>query len=144
MRNVYVLSLAQALSAAGMMTIFLLGGIIGSELAPLPQIATLPVSLTVVGLALTAIPGIGRKLAERLVLELRDRLGKPDGESAGSAAPASGREKVRVEALLALTSLGYQRAAAEKALRAAIAELNGVEPSVEALIKLALRHATRG
>ena len=45
MRNVYVLSLAQALSAAGMMTIFLLGGIIGSELAPLPQIATLPVSL---------------------------------------------------------------------------------------------------
>ncbi|MDQ1241181.1 MAG: hypothetical protein QG550_432, partial [Pseudomonadota bacterium] len=32
MRNVYVLSLAQALSAAGMMTIFLLGGIIGSEL----------------------------------------------------------------------------------------------------------------
>jgi MFS family permease len=56
MRNVYVLSLAQALSAAGMMTIFLLGGIIGSELAPLPQIATLPVSLTVVGLAATAIP----------------------------------------------------------------------------------------
>ena len=56
MRNVYVLSLAQALSAAGMMTIFLLGGIIGSELAPLPQIATLPVSLTVVGLAVTAIP----------------------------------------------------------------------------------------
>ena len=93
--------------------------------------------------ALTAIPGIGRKLAERLVLELRDRLGKPDGESAGSAAPTSGREKIRAEALLALTSLGYQRAAAEKALRAAIAELNGGEPSVEALIKLALRHATR-
>jgi MFS family permease len=69
MRNVYVLSLAQALSAAGMMTIFLLGGIIGSELAPLPQIATLPVSLTVVGLAATAIPAalimerIGRRNA---------------------------------------------------------------------------------
>jgi len=68
-RNVYVLSLAQALSAAGMMTIFLLGGIIGSELAPLPQIATLPVSLTVVGLAATAIPAalimerIGRRNA---------------------------------------------------------------------------------
>jgi MFS family permease len=68
-RNVYVLSLAQALSAAGMMTIFLLGGIIGSELAPLPQLATLPVSLTVVGLAVTAIPAalimerIGRRNA---------------------------------------------------------------------------------
>ena len=56
MRNVYVLALAQALSAAGMMTVFLLGGIIGSELAPLPQLATPPVSLTVVGLAATAIP----------------------------------------------------------------------------------------
>jgi len=68
-RNVYVLSVAQALSAAGMMTVFLLGGIIGSELAPLPQLATLPVSLTVVGLAVTAIPAallmerIGRRNA---------------------------------------------------------------------------------
>jgi MFS family permease len=68
-RNVYVLSLAQALSAAGMMVIFLLGGIIGSELAPLPQLATLPVSLTIVGLAVTAIPAalvmerIGRRNA---------------------------------------------------------------------------------
>ena len=69
MRNVYVLSVAQALSAAGMMTVFLLGGILGSELAPLPQLATLPVSLTVVGLAATAIPAallmerIGRRNA---------------------------------------------------------------------------------
>jgi MFS family permease len=69
MRNVYVLAVAQALSAAGMMTVFLLGGILGSELAPLPQLATLPVSLTVVGLAVTAIPAallmerIGRRNA---------------------------------------------------------------------------------
>jgi len=55
-RNVYLLAIAQALSAAGMMTVFLLGGILGSELAPLPALATLPVSLTVVGLAATAIP----------------------------------------------------------------------------------------
>ena len=69
MRNVYVLSVAQALSAAGMMTVFLLGGILGSELAPMPQLATLPVSLTVVGLAASAIPAallmerIGRRNA---------------------------------------------------------------------------------
>jgi len=55
-RNVYVLALAQALSAAGMMTVFLLGGILGSQLAPRPGFATLPVSLTVVGLAATTIP----------------------------------------------------------------------------------------
>ena len=56
MRNVYVLAVAQAFSAAGMMTVFLLGAIVGSELAPIPELATLPVSLTVVGLAATAIP----------------------------------------------------------------------------------------
>jgi MFS family permease len=69
MRNVYVLALAQALSAAGLMAIFLLGGIVGSELAPLPQLATLPVSLAIVGLAAAAIPAallmerIGRRNA---------------------------------------------------------------------------------
>jgi MFS family permease len=69
MRNVYVLAIAQALSAAGMMTVFLLGGILGSQFAPVPQLATLPVSLTVVGLAATAIPApllmerIGRRNA---------------------------------------------------------------------------------
>lgn len=69
MRNVYVLAIAQALSAAGMMTVFLLGGILGSGLAPVPELATLPVSLTIVGLAATAIPAallmerIGRRNA---------------------------------------------------------------------------------
>lgn len=56
MRNVVVLSVAQALSASGMMTMTLLGGILGSQLAPSPQLATLPVSLTILGLALTTIP----------------------------------------------------------------------------------------
>jgi len=55
-RNVLVLTVAQALSASGMMTMTLLGGILGSIYAPLPQLATLPVSLTVVGLALTTVP----------------------------------------------------------------------------------------
>jgi MFS family permease len=69
MRNVYVLATAQAFSAAGMMTVFLLGGIIGSELAPRPELATLPVSLTIVGLAASAVPAallmerVGRRAA---------------------------------------------------------------------------------
>ena len=64
-----MLALAQALSAAGMMTVFLLGSIVGAGLAPRPELATLPVSLTVVGLAATAIPAallmerIGRRAA---------------------------------------------------------------------------------
>lgn len=56
MRNVVVLSAAQALSASGMMTMTLLGGILGSSLAPSPQLATLPVSLTILGLALATVP----------------------------------------------------------------------------------------
>ena len=56
MRTVRILALAQGLSAAGMMTMFLLGGIVGSELAPMPQLATLPLSLMIVGVALATIP----------------------------------------------------------------------------------------
>ncbi|MEO6222193.1 MAG: Holliday junction branch migration protein RuvA [Vicinamibacterales bacterium] len=63
---------------------------------------------------LTAIPGVGRKTAERLVVELRDRLAQDFGESA--VAPASGSAAVREDLLSALANLGYQRAAAEKAV----------------------------
>jgi MFS family permease len=69
MRDVYVLAVAQALSASGMMTMTLLGGILGSEFAPSPVLATLPVSCTILGLALTTIPAalvmqkIGRRRA---------------------------------------------------------------------------------
>lgn len=69
MRNVHVLALAQAFSASGMMTMTLLGGILGSELAPVPQLATLPVSLTILGLAASTIPAalvmqrVGRRRA---------------------------------------------------------------------------------
>ncbi|MCI0518967.1 MAG: MFS transporter [Chloroflexi bacterium] len=54
-RNVILLSLSQALGA-GPAVVVLLGGIVGSELAPSPTWATLPVSLMVVGVALAAIP----------------------------------------------------------------------------------------
>jgi len=77
-RNVYILALGQALSASGMMTVFLLGGILGSELAPLPQLATLPVSLTVLGMAATAVPAA-------LVME---RVGRRNGFVASSAVAA--------------------------------------------------------
>ena len=69
MRDVYVLTAAQALSAPGMMTMTLLGGILGSQLAPSPGLATLPVSCVILGLALSTIPAalvmqrIGRRRA---------------------------------------------------------------------------------
>jgi len=65
---------------------------------------------------LTRIPGIGKKTAERLVLELRDRL---PVAIAGETAAAPAMSAVEEDVLSALMNLGYQRAAAEKALSTA-------------------------
>lgn len=72
---------------------------------------------------LTRIPGIGRKTAERMVLELRDKLPEPTT----AATPASPvMNAVEEDVLSALVNLGYQRAAAEKALAVATKNGNGV------------------
>lgn len=92
--------------------------------------------------ALCKIPGVGRKLAERMVVELRDRAAElalehagADAASSVAALPAASAED---EALSALTNLGYPRAQAEKVVAAARAEA-GDEASTEALIRAALR-----
>jgi len=64
---------------------------------------------------LTRIPGIGRKTAERMVLELRDKL--PAATAEAPTIPAM--TDVQEDVLSALVNLGYQRAAAEKAVSAA-------------------------
>ncbi len=64
---------------------------------------------------LTRIPGIGKKTAERMVLELRDKLPvEKHGEIVAAPALSAAEEDV----LSALVNLGYQRGAAEKALAA--------------------------
>ncbi len=81
---------------------------------------------------LTRIPGIGKKTAERMVLELRDKLPEP-----GKAAPAMAvMSAVEEDVLSALVNLGYQRAAAEKAL--AIAAKEGGAKSFDQLFRLVL------
>src|SRR5437868_15468781 len=60
---------------------------------------------------LTRIPGIGKKTAERMVLELRDKL---PVEKHGETAAAPARSAVEEDVLSALVNLGYQRAAADK------------------------------
>jgi Holliday junction DNA helicase RuvA len=89
--------------------------------------------------ALTAIPGVGRKTAERLIIELRDKIGKVDATVWGSAPTQDTEGDLRQEALLALTSLGYSRAIAEKALRQVFTETKGEKLSLQELIKRALR-----
>jgi Holliday junction DNA helicase RuvA len=66
---------------------------------------------------LTRIPGIGKKTAERMVLELRDKLPAVAGTSTPTTPVMSPIEE---DVLSALVNLGYQRAAAEKALATAV------------------------
>jgi Holliday junction DNA helicase RuvA len=66
---------------------------------------------------LTRIPGIGKKTAERMVLELRDKMPEPGTPSAPAV---SGMSAVEEDVLSALVNLGYQRAAAEKSLAAVV------------------------
>lgn len=88
---------------------------------------------------LSKCPGIGRKTAERLVVELRDQLGAP---SLTAAAPAPGVVPVGGDgrlhdAVLALVALGYKQADADKSVRQAALAL-GPAATTEALIKRAL------
>lgn len=71
---------------------------------------------------LVRIPGIGKKTAERIVLELRDKVGLPAGPGAAPAAPAVLLSREEEDVASALMNLGAQRAAAEAAARKAILE----------------------
>ena len=82
---------------------------------------------------LTRIPGIGKKTAERMVLELRDKL----PETIPTATTATPALSVTEEDVLsALVNLGYQRAAAEKALQAGVKDGQG--GSFDTLFRAAL------
>jgi holliday junction DNA helicase RuvA len=90
---------------------------------------------------LTAIPGVGRKTSERIVLELKDRL--PRVQAAGATgeevevAPAA----VRDDVLSALVNLGYHRPLAEKAVNAAIKAVP--DGDFERTLKQALREVAK-
>ena len=92
---------------------------------------------------LTSIPGVGRKTAERLVIELRDKmaaLSSPALEqelAAGSGEAVQSEDSLREEALSALLNLGFQKALAEKAITQAINE--GGDISVEVILRRGLR-----
>ena len=90
--------------------------------------------------ALMAIPGVGRKTAERLIVELRDKAGKTPTESEPISVIGMATVAMRIEALQALTSLGYNQQIAEKAIRLVVKEAEGSTISLEELIKRALRH----
>jgi Holliday junction DNA helicase RuvA len=89
---------------------------------------------------LVAIPGVGKKTAERMVLELKDKILKIDlGEIAVEGAPGRERDDaMKEDALSALVNLGYKNAAAKNAIDKVIAEASGAL-SLDILLKEVLK-----
>lgn len=91
---------------------------------------------------LTGIPGVGRKTAERMILELKDRLAQLDvAAGAGECVPAAPGERLRDDVLSALQNLGYHRPLAEKAVDSMLSSVS--EPSFEQALRAALRELMR-
>lgn len=97
---------------------------------------------------LTRIPGVGRKTAERIVVELRDKLAAMEPQQP-ERVPAAGRTQLESDVVSALLNLGYDRRAAEKALEDAWANGRGARAgeaapeSFEALLRATLQHLSR-
>jgi holliday junction DNA helicase RuvA len=90
---------------------------------------------------LTAIPGVGKKTSERIVLELKDRLPRPQPAAAASGAAAPEAPALRDDVVSALVNLGYHRPLAEKAVDAAIKA--APDGGFELVLKQALRELSK-
>ena len=84
---------------------------------------------------LVTIPGVGKRLADRMIVELRDRI-----DALPDAAPTAADPGVRGDALSALVNLGYRRADAERAVRQVLSE---GAAELETVLKEALRMLSR-
>jgi len=87
---------------------------------------------------LKSIKGIGEKTAQRIVVDLKGKLGKHEGGISRILTPSYNKNKD--EALLALVTLGFPKAAAEKALEKTIKQLGIDTDNVEVLIKATLKN----
>lgn len=87
---------------------------------------------------LKSIKGIGEKTAQRIVVDLKGKLGKHEGGI--SSILGTSYNKNKDEALMALTTLGFQKVAAEKAIEKAVKQQGVSTDNVELLIKTALKN----
>jgi len=90
--------------------------------------------------AISKISGVGKKTAERVVLELKDKLGvAAEWEAASRGNAPSGIERHLHDAVLALISLGYKQVDAHKAVKAVMTKLSA-DSSAEDVVREALRN----
>ncbi len=87
---------------------------------------------------LKSIKGIGEKTAQRIVVDLKGKMGKHEGGISQILSPAYNKNKD--EALMALVTLGFQKLAAEKAIEKSIKQQGVSTDNVELLIKSALKN----
>jgi Holliday junction DNA helicase RuvA len=90
---------------------------------------------------LTKVPGIGQKVAQRIILELKDRLGAPVGTSTSNGVPRMA-EAWREQVHQGLTGLGWPAREADRAVDS-VADQAGDRPDVGALLRAALQTLSR-
>jgi Holliday junction DNA helicase RuvA len=111
----------------------LLSGVTLSELKRAIQEKNIPV--------LTAISGIGQKTAERVIIELKDKIGREEVSAGKELTHDAGVSDQMVEdSVLALVSLGYTKQKAKDAVQKTLKAMLGKKPSVEEIIRSALKH----
>jgi Holliday junction DNA helicase RuvA len=123
------------ISASGVgpsLALKILSGMSVDDLIPAIRAGDLP--------ALTRIPGVGKKTAERIVVELRDKLAQIEATGPAEEKPAA-RGGLAADVVSALLNLGYDRRTAEKA--AEEAQRNGGSTSFEALLRASLQSLSR-
>ena len=88
--------------------------------------------------SLSKINGIGKRSAERMILELKDKISISVNGIAGAASPTAPHSPVAADAIAALETLGFKRDAAAKAVNALVAD--NPDASVEQILRMALAH----
>ena len=91
---------------------------------------------------LTGIPGIGRKTAERLVIELREKIltEKPHAGAGSSLESMQAHSEIVEDSLRALVELGYRRPSAQQAVQKALKGFEKGSLNVSDLIRASLKH----
>jgi len=84
---------------------------------------------------LTRLPGVGKKTAERLIIEMRDRLPKPEDQAQATGSSQPVLRNLKDEAIGALLALGYKPTQASKM----VSKYSGEESSVEEIVRNALK-----
>lgn len=119
------------ISASGVgpsLALKILSGMNADDLIPAIRAGDLP--------KLTRIPGVGRKTAERIVVELRDKLAAMEAPEPERVAVV-GRTQLEADVISALLNLGYDRRAAEKGVAEAVG--NGTDGSFEGVLRATLQ-----